>query len=187
MRIKNHLTVYILVLLASCAEQEELGPSQNLGGITVQPPASWKTETPRSAMRKAQYALPAKGPGAEDASLIVYYFGPGQAGSVQANLSRWYRQVKQPDGGASKDVAKVEERMVSGMKVTMADVSGTYAPGSMGPMMSAPPPKDGYRMIAAIVESKAGAYYLKLTGPENTMGDWADSFERFVEGIITGD
>jgi hypothetical protein len=39
-------------------------------------------------MRVAQYQLPAAEGDTEAASLVVFYFGAGEGGSVQANLDR---------------------------------------------------------------------------------------------------
>ena len=134
-------------------------------------------------MRQAQYLLPKQGEDAEDATLVVFYFGPQGAGAVDANLDRWFGQVKQPDGSPSKETARVEKKTVAGMAVTIADVSGIYTPTAMGPMMPAGKPKPDYRMLAAIVESPKGAYYFKLTGPEQTVAHWKGTFDRFVERI----
>ena len=133
-------------------------------------------------MRKAQYALPGQA-GEADASLVVFCFGPGQGGSVEANLERWYGQFKQPDGRTSSEVATSSEKMVDGMKVTLADVNGTYAPGAMGPFMPAADPQEKYRMLAAIVDSPQGFYYFKLTGPGKTVAHWEKAFGQFVERI----
>ena len=40
-------------------------------------------------MRAAEFTLGARNPGDEDASPVVYCFGPGTAGSVEANIDRW--------------------------------------------------------------------------------------------------
>ncbi|MSS73181.1 MAG: hypothetical protein EXS64_17065 [Candidatus Latescibacteria bacterium] len=174
---------FSLVGLMGCGG-DDLGPVQDLGAITVRAPSAWKTETPTSGMRKAQYTLPKAKTDHEDASLIVFYFGQSQGGSVEDNLARWYGQFQQSDGSASKDKAKVDKKTVSGMPVTVVDVSGTYSPGSMNPMMGAgPEPKPGYRMLAAIVETAQGAYFFKLTGPEHTVEQGHKSFDRFIDQI----
>ena len=56
-------------------------------------------------MRIVEYTLPKTGSDTEDAALAVYFFGGG-GGTVQANLDRWMDQMAQPNGKASKDVAK---------------------------------------------------------------------------------
>ena len=170
------------VIVLGCGEPE-MGNLQGLGAITVRVPAAWKSEEPSSGMRKAQYLLAKQGEDKEDATLVVFYFGPSQGGSVKANLARWFGQFQQPDGRDSEAVAQVSSREVSGMPVTLVDVSGTYAPSAMGPMAPASSPRNGYRMLAAIVESPAGSYYFKLTGPEGTVDHWSDSFSHFVDSI----
>jgi len=172
-----------LTALIGCGEGD-VGPAQDLGAITVRAPSAWKAETPASGMRKAQYRLPKAEGEAGDAELVVYYFGQGEGGSVEDNLERWYGQFQQPDGSASKEKAKVNRRTVAGMPVTSVDVGGTYAPGSMNPMMPhGPEPRPGYRMLAAIVETAQGPYFFKLTGPEKTVESWRGSFDGFIDRI----
>ncbi len=163
------------------------GTPQNLGAISVRVPPGWVVESPSSSMRKAQYRLPQQGGDHEDASLVVFYFGAGQGGSIEANLERWFGQFKQPDGSASREKARVERKTVSGMEVTVADVSGTYASSAMGPRMPAGDPKPNHRMLAGIVETPRGSYFFKLTGPEQTVAHWKGSFDRFVESVRSGE
>jgi len=129
-------------------------------------------------MRVGQYELPAAEGDAEPASLVVFYFGPGQGGSVEANLDRWMGQLKQPDGGSSKDKAKTETLTVNGMKVTLLDVTGVYAGGDMG---GAAQGKPNFRMRAGVIETPKGGYFIKLVGPEKTVGKWDDSFDAFIK------
>jgi hypothetical protein len=132
-------------------------------------------------MRVAQYKLPKVESDAEDASLVLYYFGQGQGGSPAANVERWVGQMKQPDGNAVKD-AKQEQFETNGLKVTTVDVSGTYvaetAPGSGTFHNNA-----GYRLRAAVVETPNGSYYVKLVGPEKTVAQWNESFLSYLKSF----
>ena len=67
-------------------------------GLTAPKPATWMEQTPARKMRAATYSVP--GPeGREAAEIVVFYFGPGQGGPVQANIERWQSQFKPaPDG-----------------------------------------------------------------------------------------
>src|SRR2546423_9790738 len=67
--------------------------SASTGELQFKTPNGWSRETPSPGMRFAQYQLPAAEGDAEPASLVVYYFGAGQGGSVQANLDRWTGQI----------------------------------------------------------------------------------------------
>jgi hypothetical protein len=130
-------------------------------------------------MRVAQYKLPAAEGDAEAASLVVYYFGPGQGGSVQANLDRWMGQIQQPNGGSSKNSAKTGTLTVNGMNVTLLDVTGTYAGGDMGGTSAQAKPN--FRMRAGVIETPKGGYFVKLVGPEKTVARWDDSFIAFIK------
>ena len=144
-------------------------------------PAGWVDEARTSSMRVAQYRLPKAEGDAEDASLVLYYFGSGQGGSTAANIERWISQMKQADGGAAKG-AKDEQLVANGLKVTTVDVSGTYvaetAPGS-GTFHNKP----DYRLRAAVVETPIGSYFVKLVGPEKTVAQWNDSFLSYVKSF----
>lgn len=158
------------------------GQVQDLGGIVVMVPEEWGVEAPSSQMRKAQYRLPSPTDGVNDARLVVFHFGPGMAGSAQANLERWYGQITQPDGRSSAEVATVEEREINGMKVTLMDVTGTYME-SKGPMMQPGAAQADSRMLAAVIESAGGAYYFKVTGPATTVAHWKLSYDQFVDNV----
>jgi hypothetical protein len=147
-----------------------------LGGISVIVPEGWVVQQPSSSMRKAQYALGRQAADAEDGELAVFYFGSGSAGGVAANLDRWRKQITPAEGSPPSDP---QTRTVDGMAVTVLDLEGLYKAG-MGPMMAPGPPKSAYRMVAAIVESPAGAYYFKLTGPSATIAHWRTSFAQCI-------
>jgi hypothetical protein len=152
------------------------GSEKSFGPIKAKVPAEWIEQTPSSAMRKAQYALPKAEGDSEDGELTVFYFGLGQGGSVEANIDRWIGQISQPDSSSSKDKAKIVKKEVLGLPVTQVDVSGTYSAG----MMSPGPPRPGYRLMGAVVETPEGPWFFKLVGPQKTIAKWAPSFDFFV-------
>ena len=152
---------------------------KSFGPIKAKVPAEWSEQTPSSSMRKAQYALPKVAGDGEDAELAVFYFGPGQGGSVEANIERWIGQISQPDGSSSKGKAKTNKKEIGGMPVTLVDVSGTYSAG----MMSSAPPRQGYRMLAAVAETTEGPWFFKLTGPEKTIAKWSSSFDQLINSF----
>ena len=138
----------------------------------------WRSVRPSSSMRVAEWALPKVDGDAEDASLVVFHFPGG--GDVQSNLDRWYAQFEQPDGRPSSEVARVANRTVAGMRVTVTDISGTFAGGMMGMGGGASASKPDYRLLAAIVETDTGPWFFKLTGPKNTVEHWHGSFDLFL-------
>jgi hypothetical protein len=149
--------------------------------LTFTAPQGWQQSPPGSSMRVAEFTLPRAQGDAEDAQLVVYFFG-GQGGSVDANIQRWVGQIQQPDGKASSAAAKKLTRTVNGLAVTLVDVSGTYvaetAPGS-----GARNNKPNYRLRAGVVETPNGPYFIKLTGPAKTVAMMEQPFERFVSSL----
>jgi hypothetical protein len=139
-------------------------------------------EKASSTMRVAQYKLPKETGDAEDASLVLYYFGPSGGGGTSANVERWIGQMKQPDGSDSKDKAREDSLTVNGLKITTIDLAGTYtaetAPGS-GQFLNNP----NYRLRAAVIETPKGSYYLKVVGPEKTVAKWNNSVTDFVKSF----
>ncbi len=150
-----------------------------LGPFTLEVPSGWVEQTPRSRMRRAQFALPGAGGDSEDGELTVFYFGMGQGGSTDANISRWIGQVGQPDGSSSRDKAKIRQSQVSGFRMTEVDVSGTLKASNM-PGAPQRPARPGYRLLGAVLEGPQGPWFFKLVGPEKTISRWADSFRQFI-------
>ena len=145
-------------------------------------PAGWVSKTPSSSMRLADFTLPKVASDAEDATVTVYYFG-AQGGSIQANIDRWVGQLAQPDGRASKDVAKTTTlESKSGLKITLLDVSGTYVaevtPGSAEHFN-----KPGFRQLAAVVDTPNGPHFVKVVGPAATVAKWEAAVVSFLKSL----
>ena len=180
MSTMNKTGIAILISAVFAASLQVLAVAQK-SELRFTVPAGWVEEQRSSSMRVAQYKLP-KAPGdAEDASLVLYYFGQGQGGSTAANVERWVGQMQQADGSAAKD-AKEEHFETNGLKVTSVDVSGTYvaetAPGSGTFHNNA-----GYRLRAAVIETPKGSYFVKFVGPEKTVAQWNDSFLSYLKSF----
>jgi len=142
-------------------------------------PAEWTVVKPSSSMRQGQFSLPRAAGDPEDGELAVFYF-QGSGGAVQANIDRWIGQFSKADGSDATDAASMTKREVNGMKVSVVDVSGTYH-AAMGPMLAETQKKPGFRMLAAVAETKGGPWFFKLTGPAKTIAKWEKSFYAFLE------
>ena len=156
--------------------------TSSAGDLRSKVPDGWVTEKPASNMRAAQYKLPKAEGDTEDASLVLYYFGAGQGGSVSDNIDRWINQMEQPAGGSPKDRAKTETITVNGLKVTTVDVTGTYT-AQMSPGSETRHNDANYRLRAAVVETPKGNYFVKLVGPEKTVSRWNQSFLDYVKSF----
>jgi len=144
-------------------------------------PAGWVSKPPASSMRVAEFTLPKTTGDAEDATLGIFFFG-GQGGNVDANLERWIGQMTQPDGRPSKQVAKTTKFTSRGLAITLVELSGTYV-AEVTPGSSERFNKPGFRLRAAVIETKEGPYFVKLTGPEKTVARWDESFMTFLKSL----
>jgi hypothetical protein len=151
-----------------------------LGPFSVAAPADWTVKPVTSSMRAADFQLPAKA-GAE-AELIVYYFGPSGAGSVDDNLDRWLGQFQQPDGKKSRDVAKIENTKFAGQDATFVSVTGRFVAQAM-PGATAAVDKQDQALLAAIVASPSGPYYFKLVGAKSTVDAGAAAFRAMLGSL----
>lgn len=157
-------------------------PQSAAGEVSYKVPSGWTVEKPTSDMRLAQYKLPKAEGDAEDALLIVYYFGQGQGGTPEANIERWVNQVKQSDGSPSKDKATTATMIVNGLQVSTVDVLGNYSGG----MSQDSAPKDSksiFRLRGAIIETPKGSYFVKLTGPQQTVNNWDQAFDDYIKSF----
>ena len=118
-------------------------------------------------MRAAQAVVPGAG---GDAELVVYFFGTGQGGSIEANLQRWMNQVI-PSADASPHRETFDS---NGLRITWVDVAGTIKPGDMG--MGPTTAQPNSRLLGAVIEGERGPWFVKLTGPEATVGAQRDAF-----------
>lgn len=191
-RITIYSTLLVIIAFTSfaCANNSATvvsdSPStsaQNAPGeLRYKIPDGWVTEKPSSAMRAAQYKLPKAEGDPEDASLVLYYFGATQGGSVQANIDRWVGQIKQPDGSASKDKAKTENLTVNGLKITTVDVIGTFT-AEMTPGAGNNRDEADYRLRAAVIETPKGNYFAKLVGPVKTVTRWEQAYTDYLKSF----
>jgi hypothetical protein len=133
-------------------------------------------------MRAATYTIPAAAGDADGGECVVYYFGPGQGGSVEANIDRWIQQFHAPDGGPADKLAKRGTKTVNGIPVTTLDLTGTYLFRAF-PMAPNATPKPGYRMLAAIAQGKDAPVFFKLTAPKKTAGAAEADFWKMIESL----
>jgi hypothetical protein len=167
---------------ASAADSALGQPLPAKGGeLAMTPPTGWKVEQPTSSMRRAQLRLPSATTGIDDGELVVFFF-PGQGGSVDANIDRWAREWTVP-GGDPLAALKRSTRTVNGLVVHHVDLVGEWSGG----MNTKGGKRAGWRLLAAIVETANGPWFLKLVGPEATLAHWEPSWQAFVDGLKVAD
>ena len=157
---------------------EQPSGRQALGPLSAVAAKGWVAQQPSSSMRVAQYGLP--GPAGE-ATLGIFFFGPGQGGGVEANIERWQGQFSQEDGQPAQ--GRRWTRQVGDIEITGLDISGTFSAG-MG--MGDTTPQADYRMLGAIAVHRSGTVFFKMTGPAQTVEHWAASFDEFIGSLQAG-
>jgi hypothetical protein len=177
----NLLTIPLLsfLLLAPLGALAE-GQRVEFLGFHSQVPSRWAPEPPTSSMRVLQLKVPGA-EGAESAALIVYFFGPGQGGTVEANVERWKSQFSGPDG--SPVVPSITSVEGSQLPATLVELEGSYARGiGVGPSGEA---QSDRMLLAAVVETPKGNLYPQLHGPAELVKSQRADFIAFLKGIAT--
>ena len=146
------------------------------GGVQWKAPGTWKA-LPDRPMRAGTYSVPAASGDPEAGEMAIFFFGPGQGGSVEANIQRWigqFQDVKTP--------AKRATQKLNGFSVTTIELAGTYL-FSPTPMSPEKTPKPGYRMVAAIVDAPDGPVFFKFTAPAKTVAANEALFQTMLKSI----
>jgi hypothetical protein len=186
-RRRLFITAALLLLGASapCALADDTADTQpvELLGMRSVVPAQWQAQQPESSMRLAQFAVPAADAGEGDgAEMVVYYFGPTQGGSLEANVERWQSQFTGPDGGrVEPEITELTTPQGGGFEATLVSLRGSYARGvGMGPADDALPNR---MLLAGIVETPEGKLYPQLHGPAALVAAQRPAFVGFIEGL----
>jgi len=145
-------------------------------------PPGLRRVPPKSAMRKASYEVPRANGDGEDGELAVFYFGPGQGGSIDANVDRWVKQFSD----ISPNDVKRADREANGLRQHTVEIErGTFDAGQMAMGGNKGPRKD-YALEGAIVETPGGAYFFKMTGPSKTVLAARGPFLQLLDSVRTG-
>jgi len=141
-------------------------------------PTAWQSQPPSSSMRVAQYRVPAA-PGSGDGEAVVFYFGKGQGGTVEANIERWTSQFSNPDGRPV--IPRVQKLTANGLSVTIVELNGSYARGvGTGPQGEAKP---NQTLLVAVVETPEGNVTIQLYGSKETVAAQRKGFDAMVRGF----
>ncbi len=149
--------------------------AESAAGVSWTRPAGWTAEGQRP-MRAATYSIPPEFGEKSGAECGIYFFGTGQGGSVDDNITRWKSQFTNHGAPAP---AKVAKRTVHGIAMTTIDVSGEYS-GLGGPLSDGTSRVAGYRLLGAIVSAPGGNIFVKCTGPLKTMSVNEPKFEQLL-------
>jgi hypothetical protein len=151
----------------------------SIAGVRWTAPAGWKTEGAR-AMRAATYTVPAAPGDSEATECVVYFFGQGSGGTVEANIERWKNQILKADGKVAD--AQIQKRTIHGLPITTIDSTGTYT-GMGGPLAPGAPTKVPYRMLGAVIENPGGNLFVKFAGPVKTVTQNKAKFDLLLQSF----
>lgn len=163
----------------AAGDTADLSAPPSAGGLTWSDAAPLARRAPKSPMRAAEYGLA----GDDKLELAVFYFGPDQGGSVDANITRWLGQITQADGSDTAQKAKRSTRDVGGVSVSLLEVSGTYAGGMMMPGAPAAEPMTNATMLAAIASGPSGPIFFKMVGPAQAVEQSRAAFDQMVGSL----
>lgn len=168
-------------LLGAAAPERTLAQSATatLLGYRTTVPAGWVSAQPSSSMRLAEYKVPGAA-GTLPVEIVVYFFGPGQGGSPEANLERWKSQFSNPSGGPVQET--VAHETVRGMPYTIAEYRGTYARG-VGMGSSADAARPDHILIAVVAETPKGTLFFQCFGPSAAVEKQRAACLSFARGL----
>lgn len=176
------LRVVLLCVLSACLARAEQPATFTAGNFKFSVPPGWRAEQPSSPMRKAELYVPGpEGTGkAGEAIITVFHFGPGQGGTVQQNVDRWFGQF---DGDNDAKGAATAKETIGTVPVTFARARGTFQSGMPGQPTT---PLEGQALLGAILESPNGDVYIKMTGPAPTVEKAEPAFVQMVRAACGG-
>jgi hypothetical protein len=151
----------------------------SVAGLKWTDPPGWTNEGARP-MRAATYSVPPAAGDRDRTECVVYFFGPGQGGDVEANIARWKGQVMGPDGKPAP--AKVRKQTIHALTVTTIDSAGEYT-GMGGPMAQQKSAATGYRLLGAVIEGPEGNVFLKFAGPAKTIAANEPKFHHLLDSF----
>jgi len=167
MKILFPLATALLVLTAHVRADETV----KVADLTFKTPAPWKSVESTSPMRAAILHYEVEG-SEKPLEAVFYYFGPGQGGDVEANITRWLGQFE------GQPTSQREELPAGDKKVSLVIADGTYLDGP--PFGGTKTPRPDYTMLGAIVPGADANIFVKLTGPKADVAKALESFKTLV-------
>ena len=169
--------ICLLLLVSTAASSSAADDDRKIalaeGKIEMEAPEGWVAKQPKfRGIVQYEFAVPKVGKDTQDGRCTLGATG----GRVDDLIKRWANQYVLPAGTQ----AKQSKKTVAGLTVHRVDVSGTYTrpPFSGGGQF-----KD-YRLLAVIIESKdLGLHYVKFNGPQETVGDSEEAFDKMIDGL----
>jgi hypothetical protein len=140
-------------------------------GITLTIPAGWEERPLASEFVQAEYQVPGDG---GPARMTLSSAG----GGIEPNLERWQGQFQRgPDDPAPARTAIA----VDGVEAVLIELHGTFSDGFRGG-----DPQRNWSMLGAIIPTGPANFFLKLTGPKETIAARREEFRAVVSSARLG-
>ena len=178
--LASAMLVTPFLVAPACAEDKPADRSFAIGEgkLVFAAPEGWTKKEPKSRIIEAEFEIPA----AEGDEIPGRLTAMGAGGSVEANIERWVGQFVD-EGDDAKP--KVTKKTIGGNEVHVVDLGGTYKDSPAGPFAGGKTTlRKDYRMLGAIIVTKdSGNYFLKLYGPQATIGAAEKGFGELIESL----
>lgn len=194
--INTRLPVFTLFCLvaggcaSSTAEESAAPPSDDVAvnllapspagelPVTHRLPADWLGEESTSSMRLAQYRIASD----SDVVCVVFWFGAGAGGSLQANFDRWTQQFA--DGAT---IASEEIDVADRVRASVLEVRGRYV-AEVTPGAAERHDEPDWAMLAAYLDVPEGPLFLRLVGPSAEVVAQREAFVAWIRSfqVVTG-
>jgi hypothetical protein len=153
-------------------EPRTSGGERKFDGVRFQIPEGWEEGEGNQAI-SAEFFLPGA---AGNARLTLSTAG----GTTAMNMDRWRSQLKSGPGDPESKESTIR---VADRESTMLEAYGAFSG-----MMSDRTPKPNWQLIGiAIPIGPEQHYFIKLTGPRETVQSQRDAFMKFVESAKLAD
>lgn len=140
---------------------------RRIGGMKFEVPAGWEEKALSSTMILGEFSLPGE---AGAARLTLSTAGGGTA----ANIDRWKGQFRP---GKDDPEPKESQIRAAGKDVTLLEVHGSHTD-----MFGGGAPKPNWQLLGiAIPIDQDHNYFVKLTGPRETVTARHDEFLKFIQ------
>lgn len=166
------------------ADTADKGTVVKLEPLQSRAPAGWVQQKTTNRFRVYQFRIPKADGDPRDGELVIFHFGEGQGGNARDNIKRWQSAFEPPAGKRTEDISKVEKLTVGDVPATYLDIHGTlldrFPPFDPNAKVTRRP---HYRRLAVVFESPGGPYFIRLTGPANTVARNKKAFDDWLKAF----
>lgn len=137
-----------------------------VGGFVFKVPADWEEKPPKNEFLLGEFTIPGE---AGPARLTL----SSARGGIEANLDRWRGQIQT---GPKDQPARQSEIQFDGRAATLIELTGTYSD-----MFGGGSPNRNSKLLGVAVALGEADFFVKMTGPGETVSARRDEFLKFVE------